>query len=864
MKNYLILVLLFFNSIAWSQESGKTVSKKSYSQFNGRILDSATGKGIDAASIQFYFLDTLANNKNISKIVLGGQLTKSNGRFDVDSISITSSLFFKITAIGYQSKELKIKPSQLQKSTTSSLDGVIRIELGDIKLLVDPRLLDEILVKGEKPFMQLAADRRIFNIGRDILSTGLMATDLMRNIPGLEVDVEGRVTLRNATPTFFVDGRPTMLTLDQIPADAVQRVEIITNPSAKFDASSGMAGILNIVLKKNKKPGYNGNLRTGIDSRAQVNLGGDININQGKINFFANASINQQKLIGENISHRENRGAMPLIYLDQTSHPLSTGYSAFASGGFDWFVNKLNTLTFSGNIVRGKFDNTDLLKSTLDTIQYQKSYTERNQFNNSLYKNVGIAIGHKKLFNKKGMELTSDFSFNSNFNNSNNNFVTKYFDQNYRKTGNILRQTQNGDGQNSLIAFQTDFVNPLGEKNKFEMGARASYRKVQNDNLNFVQDQITGQFIPVVMFNANFKYDDRVLAAYSTYSGFLGSKLSYQMGLRIESSKYNGKTLNDNSTFFNNYPLSLFPSSFLNYKISNNQNLQFSYSRKVGRPNFFQLMPFYDYLDSLNIQRGNPGLKPEFTNSLEMNYSKNLKKRQTLMFSIYYKHTTNLISRYQIKEANPSSNTSSLVNTYVNASSAHAYGLEASARNPVNKWLEFSSTVTFYNSGINGTNLSKDLSNNLWSFTARVNTTFKFSNNWNMQINSNYRSRTMLPRGSTDVIVGGGSSFGAFVQTTVQGYVDAVYGIDFAVRKEFMKEKRASLSLSVSDILRSRVNSIHIESPFFIQDVRRRRDWQVFRLNFTWRFGKYNTSLFKRKNQRSGSEGIQEGMQQMQ
>jgi hypothetical protein len=200
----------------------------------------------------------------------------------------------------------------------------------------------------------------------------------------------------------------------------------------------------------------------------------------------------------------------------------------------------------------------------------------------------------------------------------------------------------------------------------------------------------------------------------------------------------------------------------------------------------------------------------------------------------------------------------------VNANSAHAYGLEISARNPVRKWLEFSSTVTLYNSGINGTNLSKDLNNSLWSFTARVNTTFKFPNNWNMQVNSNYRSKTMLPRGSADVIVGGGSSFGAFVQTTAQGYVDAVYGIDFALRKEFMKDRKASLSLSISDVLRSRVNRIHVESPFFIQDISRRRDWQILRLNFTWRFGKYNAVLFKRKNQRIGSEGIQDGMQQMQ
>lgn len=864
MKKSLFLLLVFLHNVVWAQELGKQLSQSSYYQFSGRILDSITGKGIDAASIQFYILDTSIDKKNSNKVILGGQLTKSNGRFVIDSITAIINLFYQVSAIGYRTKEIKIVPDLFQKSIKNELENKFYIGLKDIQLPVHPKLLDEVVIQGEKPFMQLGSDRRIFNIGRDLLSTGLMATDMMRNIPGLEVDVEGRVTLRNATPVFFIDGRPTMLTLDQIPADAIQRVEIITNPSAKFDASGGMAGILNLVLKKNKKPGYNGNLRTGIDSRAQINLGGDINISQGKINFFANTSFNQRKLIGENISNRVYRDALPIIDIDQISNPISTGYSGFASGGFDWFINKFNTLTFSGNIVRGKFKNNDLLQSTLDTVLYSKGYSERSQFNKSLYKNTGAGLGYKKLFSKKGMELTADFNYSTNTNNSYSNFNSSYFDENYLNVGNTERQIQDGKGKNSLISIQSDFVNPLSEKTKFEMGIRGIYRKVQNDNMNFLQDPISGLFIPIVNLNANFKYDDRVLSAYSTISSIVGKKLNYQMGLRFESSAYAGKIMNSNSSYSNKYPLSLFPSIFLTYKINNSQDLQFSYSRRINRPNFFQLMPFYDYQDSLNIQKGNPGLRPEFTTSLEINYNNSLKNRHTLLFSMYYKHTTSLISRYQIKEVNSTSNSTTIVNTYVNANNAHAYGIEISARNPINKWLEFSSTLTLYNSGINGTNLSKDLNNNLWSFTARVNTSFKFSNNWNMQINSNYRSKTMLPRGSTDIIVGGGSSFGAFVQTTAQGYVDAVYGIDFALRKEFMKDRKASLSLSISDVLRTRVNSIHVESPFFIQDIRRRRDWQILRLNFTWKFGKYNATLFKRKNQRSGSEGIQDGMQQMQ
>jgi outer membrane receptor protein involved in Fe transport len=864
MKKSLFLLLFFLHNMVWAQEPGRQLSKQSYYQFSGRILDSITGKGIVAASIQFYILDESKDKKNANKVILGGQLTKSNGRFVVDSITANTNIFYEVTAIGYNTKEVKIGLDIFQKSVKIDLENKFYIGLNDIQLSLNLKLLDEVVVQGEKPFMQLGSDRRIFNIGRDLLSTGLMATDLMRNIPGLEVDVEGRVTLRNATPVFFIDGRPTMLTLDQIPADAIQRVEIITNPSAKFDASGGMAGILNLVLKKNKRPGYNGNFRTGLDSRAQFNLGGDINISQGKINFFANTNFNQRKLIGENISHRAFTDATPIIDINQISNPISTGYSGFASGGFDWFINKFNTLTFSSNVVRGKFKNSDLLKSTVDTFLYSKRYSERNQLNKSLYKNTAVGLGYKKLFSKKGMELTADLNYSANTNSSNSNFNSSYFDENYFRVGIVERQLQDGTGKNSLILIQSDFVNPLSEKTKFEMGVRGIYRKVQNDNSNFFQEPISGLFIPIVKLNANFKYDDRVLAAYSTISSIIGKRLSYQMGLRLESSAYTGKILNSNSTYSNTYPLSLFPSIFFTYKVDNSQDLQFSYSRRISRPVFFQLTPFYDYQDSLNIQKGNPGLRPEFTTSLEMNYNKSLKNRHTLLFSMYYKHTTSLISRYQIKEINSNSNSTTIVNTYVNANSAHAYGLEISARNPIRKWLEFSSTVTLYNSGIDGTNLSKDLNNSLWSFTARVNTTFKFPNNWNMQVNSNYRSKTMLPRGSADVIVGGGSSFGAFVQTTAQGYVGAVYGIDFALRKEFMKDRKASLSLSISDVLRTRVNRIHVISPFFIQDISRRRDWQILRLNFTWRFGKYNATLFKRKNQRIGSEGIQEGMQQMQ
>jgi len=864
MKTVLTFLLFLFISFSWAQEQSTVYQFSKYIRFVGRVVDSATKKPLEAASIQFYFQDTVALAKAKIPITAGGILTRSNGKFDLDSVPLKQPIVFLITAIGYTKKEIPINLQQLKILNGPPDQSISKYDFGDILLPINPELLDEVVIRGEKPFMELGVDRRIFNIDRSLISIGLMATDLMRNIPGLEVDIDGKVTLRNATPTFFIDGRPTTLTLDQIPADAVQRVEIITNPSAKFDASGGMAGILNIVLKRNRKTGYNGNLRSGIDSRAQINTGADVNINEGKLNFFANANFNQRKLIGQNISDRDNYGIPPFTIYHQVSRPISKGYSAFASTGLDWFMNKYNTITLTTSFVRGQFDNRDLLKIQIDSIDNNKSYAERNQANKSLYKNSSGAIGYKKLFRKQGMELTADLNYSLSKNESISRLASDFFDNAYLPLSKTVLQNQEGTGTSRLLSWQADFVHPLKDKVKIEAGVRAAQRMVQNNNLNYLQDPLSGLLIPIAYLNANFKYNDRVLAAYGTYAGYIGKQLTYQMGIRIESSTYTGTLLTDDTKFSNHYPLSLFPSVFMTYKMQGNQDVQFSYSRRITRPGFFQLMPFYDYQDSLNVQKGNPGLRPEFTTSLELNYNKRLKKRHTLLISGYYKHTTNLISRLQVKELNPIDASSLLVNTYVNARSAYAYGLEFSARNPINKWLEFSSTFTVYNSGINGTNLSDDLTNNLWSFTGRINTSFKFSKDWTMQVNSNYKSKTILPRGSTDVIVGGGSSFGAFVQTTAQGYVDAVYAVDFALRKEFLKDNRASLSLSISDVFRSRVSSIHSSSPFFIQDVKRRRDWQVVRLNFNWRFGKYDASLFKRKNQRSGSEGVQEGMQQMQ
>ena len=203
----------------------------------------------------------------------------------------------------------------------------------------------------------MGVDRKVFNVDKNIVTTGQTATEVMKQIPSLNVDIDGNVTLRNAAPTLFIDGRPTTLTLDQIPADIIDRVELITNPSAKYDASGGNAGILNIVLKKNKKTGYNGNVRAGVDTRGAVNGGFDINARQNKLNFFLSGNLNQRKSRSWTDVERNNYINNETDYIHQYSTGRNSGSFAFIRGGFDYFIDNRNTLTISGNLVKGKFNN---------------------------------------------------------------------------------------------------------------------------------------------------------------------------------------------------------------------------------------------------------------------------------------------------------------------------------------------------------------------------------------------------------------------------------------------------------------------------------------------------------------------------
>lgn len=840
--------------------------------FYGKIVDSKTNKGIEGVTVQLRGNKFDTVTKKMKEAILGTIITKTNGDFSFENLSLFGNFKLNATALAYKTVDqnisfgIKMPTGGANGGNMQQMLGMADKDLGNIKMEEDATNLGNVTVTAStKPQFELGIDRKIFNVDKNLMGSGQTATELMRNIPALNVDIDGNVTLRNAAPTLFIDGRPTTITLDQIPSDIIDRVELITNPSAKFDASGGNAGILNIVLKKNKKVGYNGGLRMGIDSRGRINGGGDINIRQNKLNFTGSGVLNQRKSISEGITDRNNILAIPSnIYNLQNS--TNQGYFGFFRGGLDYFVDNRNTLSVTANFNRGHFENeqTQNVDSTIKGIK--SSYSKIGTQSTSNFRNVGTQLSYKHNFMKNGHNISSDYNYNKSSNDNLSNINNYTYNLDGTQKGTPILQRGIGEGSTINHTFQIDYENPLTDDKKFEAGGRVAIRDFNNKQDQFRFNSLTGQYELVPLISSRYKYTDAVYAAYSTYS-FRVNKWSYQLGLRAESSNYTGTLLNskgaDSASFSVKFPLSLFPSAFITYKIDEKQDFQINYSRRVNRPNFFQLMPFPDYSDPQNINMGNAGLKPEFTNSFEMSWNNAYKKGANFLVTAFFKHSTNLITRYVYRDINALvPGDSAFFSTYINANSARSFGLELTNKMSVTSWWEMTVNLNIFNSRINATVPGQpELVQEQWSWFTKMNNTFKVAKGLSIQLSGDYQAKTVLPQSGGGR---GGMMYGGGPQSGAQGYNLPRYGVDLAIRKEFSwkKGRTGIITLSMNDIFRTQLFQSFSESSFFNQTNERRRDPQVLRLNFSYRFGKFDASLFKRKNTKADQSGGMDMIQQ--
>ncbi len=871
-KSLLLLFLHIFVFHGYSQEASKRQAGSkamAIGRFSGKVKDAQTNEAMEYASVQLWISSKDSLSQEPKQVLIAGMLTDNLGEFSLEHLPLMGNFTLKISALGYTAFEQKVKfdidfKAMQNSGDRSQLAEKADKDLGNIKLQVNTKLLKEVTVEAEKSMYQMRVDRKVFNVEKNSISAGGSAQDVMRSIPAVQIDVDGNVTLRNSTPQIFVDGKPTTLTLEQIPADDIQSIEIITNPSAKFDAGDSNSGILNIVMKKNKKPGYNGNLRVGAGTRLKYVFGGDINIKEGKLNFFASGNFVKRLTNPTTTTLRDSKQGLTSIH--QNGKTLQENQFNHGRFGLDYFINNRNTLSISETIVDGKMsvnDNTQndsLFNNTLFS-SYDRISSSKNAF-----QNYGTQVSFKHLFPEAGRELTADINYNSPKNSNRATYETQNFFADETPKGSQLLQKTEGGGYNKLVVGQIDFVNPFSEKSKMEAGARVSVRNFKNETTNYFFVDSLNDFVLLPTVSNKYAFNDKVYAAYGTYANSF-KKLLYQLGLRIESSDYTGKLPDRNTEFRIQYPLSLFPSAFITYNLPKNQDLQLSYARKISRPNFFQLMPFADFNDPQNISIGNAALKPEFTNTLNFDYQKITEKGYSFMASAYYKYTSNIITRYQYRDLGANGIDSAIYNTYLNANSSQSYGLELTAKTPVTKWWEIITNLNVYNASIDGSNISSNLTAERISAFGKMNWNFVLPKNVSIQVSGEYQSKTVLPVGGSsggNTLGGGGRGMGGGgfggprdqQLSSSQGYINPNYSVDAAIKWDFVKNV-ATLSVNVSDIFKTKRYSSFSETPYFTQDYLRTRDQQVIRVNLSFRFGKMDASLFKRKNNRVESEGMQ-------
>ncbi len=779
----------------------------------GKLVDDQTGKPVEYASVALL--------KSTDSSVVTGMLSKGNGDFDFRNIA-PGKYILKIFFIGY---ETFFRPVTVRQSS----------DVGNLRLKTTATALKGVEVVGEKPAFTMEIDKRVFNVEKNLASVGGTATDVLRQVPSVNVDIDGNVSVRNGSPTIFIDGRPSTLTLDQIPADAIQSVEVVTNPSAKYDAE-GMSGILNIVLKKNRKAGINGLIQGGYASTKSSNAGVDLNARQGKVNLFLNYSLRDRRSPMKQHMFRKNIDGNGVSYMDQYQD--GEFGRRFQNGrvGFDWFIDNRNTLTVSQGITAGDFNN--LNTQEIFDLNGNKERIQRGVGRNDSkhnFRNYATQVGYKRTFSKEGRELTADVTYNRANNRNNSDYSLQYFDM-AGVPGNSPNRPETrygtGSGNTTYLTAQVDFVTPLTEKSKVEAGLRSNNRRFNNVLSTFGKDFSSGEFAYDSSLSNDYRYTEQINAAYVSYTGGYGN-FGFQTGLRAEQSFYTGELRNVKGASYEiDYPISLFPSVFLSQKLKGDHELQLNYSRRIQRPWFRDLLPNIEY-NANSARRGNPSLAPEFTNSFELSYLKDFNRKVNVLASLYFRNTNNAITNFYLDTTLvlDGQERKVLLNHPINADHRNSYGAELTVRTQVTKGWDITANVNMAQTSVS----AQDLNNSGFIWFGKVNSNTKLPWNLTLQVTGEYESKKILP----------------------QGEEAPEYQIDLGLKKDFLKKKNLSVMVGLNDIFNTDRDLSWTKTSFSESERYRKRVSRELRVNVSWRFGKMDAKIFNRKK-RGGEEGVGE------
>ncbi len=774
-------------------------------KITGTIIDAQSRQPVEYATVAFYRRDTL---------LVGGTTTNSKGEFSFD-LKFYGKFKVKADFMGYDTYTTIVEISEAAPDNKMSV----------ISLQAKAKEIGEVEITGEKSQVQLSLDKKVYNVEKDLTTAGGTAAEVLQNVPSVTVDNDGAVSLRgNSNVKILVDGKPSGLTgisraniLEMIPASTIESIEVITNPSAKYE-SEGMAGIINIVLKKQKEKGLNGliSLNAGTGNKYSGSL--NLNYNTGKVNFFGGYDGRYNEMTMTSKTHRETYYLDSTSYLDQQQVRERTHLSHNFRLGSDFNLNEKNSMTLSGLYRIGTQDgNSTVAYNYKSTEKILTSYYERSSENEDDDWSADLNLNYKRTLKNRNHYLTADAIYSTSSEDEFSTIAQQYFTvPNLQPSGMPTLQRNFEDRTQDNLTLQTDYVQPIRENTKIEAGYRANLRTVGADYLfeDFVDSTLA--WTNNVNISNNLDYNEQTHAAYGIYTGVF-KKFGYSGGLRLEQT-YTDITLKTSNESYKNEYLDFFPSLSINRELKKNHKLQVTYSRRVNRPSYRSLNPFTDYTDPLNLRKGNPFLRPEYTDSYEFAHIKYFTKT-SLNTTLYYRYTTDVIRRFRVLRPDGVS-----VLTNENLASAVNYGAEIAFAGQVNKKIRLNSSFNVFRNISDAQNLGEGLKTDTWSWFGRVGGSVSLPWTVEMQLMANYRGPMESPTGR----------------------MNEMFFTDVSFKRDVLK-KQGTVTLRFSDPFDTQKFSYENSASNYLIKGEFKRESQNIYLGFSYKFNNYKARERERR-----------------
>ena len=791
--------------------------------FAATINGSIKGSVYDSKSQQPIGYVNVSINKGDSGTFVTGGVTDKSGDFIIHNIP-SGSYTVLISFMGYRTirKQIEIKTDKQV------------INLGKIMIEEDATMLDAVQVVGMKSQMQFDIDKKVFNVDQNISSTGGSASDILKNIPSVEVDNDGEVSLRGSSAvTVWINGKASGLTsdnraqiLEQLPAQSIEKIEVITNPSAKF-SPEGTAGIINIVLKKDRTQGYYGSVQTGINSQGSYNANANISANKGKFESTTSIGYRHRKNEGGSDTYRTNANN---TYINNFTRSNNKGDNVFARTNVTYNATDNDHIAVGLFGMLGNRNDKDTTFYESDVVNmFNSSHRESKETSNNFGGN--IELGYKHDFGENhNLDLTA--SYNKWMMNSTNKYYQNSYYDNYTTSS---YQQQNNDINPNHWEFQADYTNQFSKNYKLEAGYKGTIAREDSPVTTYTGASETEKVLSKSLYN-RFIYNQDIHALYATFSGKI-KKFGYQVGLRGEYTKIDTKSLgygqskDDVPSYKKDY-IDPFPSVFLTYQLPKDNELQFNYSRRISRPWGGQLNSFVELTDSLNISYGNPALNPEYSNAFELNYLKTW-TNHLISVSAYYRTTDNVSQRISYLDGNV------MNSTWKNVAHNMSSGTELVVKNSFANMIDLTTTVNLFYYQLDSFNYYIPQTEQYVSSKAESD----FS--WNVRLIAS----VVLPKGFSAQLTG---QYNA-KQVIAQGYRQPNFSLDLGIRKSIDK---FSFSLTGRDVFNSRTFHTITSSTGYSQDSKRWRNGAQFGLTVTYSFGNMKKN---NRDQKKSNETMQSG-----